>query len=359
MSSSTPCKRIVITPGEPAGIGPDLVIELLQQPLRGVELVVVADEDLLLTRARQLGKPLQIESYQQDQGQRTQRAGVCRLLNVPLAAAAVAGVLNQEAAPYVLQTLDRAIDGCLQGEFAALVTGPVHKGIINDAGIPFTGHTEYLAQRCGVKKVVMMLASPRLRVALVTTHLPLKDVAQAITRAEVATTIQIVHNYLEQQGKIKRGKIMVAGLNPHAGENGYLGSEEIEIISPVISELQASGINVHGPYPADTMFCERNLADTDAFIAMYHDQGLPVLKHASFGQAANITLGLPVIRTSVDHGVALALAGTGKASASSLKFALQTAVDATSPLILPSEIRVTLRDSCEQPTVFNGLIKKL
>lgn len=325
--------RIVITPGEPSGIGPDLVIELLQQPIRGVELVVVTDEDLLLSRARQLGKPLQIERYQDHEprlAQKAQRAGTCRLLHVALPHPAIAGVLNQAAAAYILQTLNLAIDGCLHGEFDALVTGPVHKGMINDAGFVFSGHTEYLAERCQVAKVVMMLASAKLRVALVTTHLPLRDVAAKITKTEVANTIQIVHQHLEQQCNIRRGKIMVAGLNPHAGEGGHLGHEEIEVITPVIQELQQQGINVHGPYPADTMFCEHHLADTAAFVAMYHDQGLPVLKHASFGHAANITLGLPIIRTSVDHGVALALAGTGDADVSSLQFALQMAIETVS-----------------------------
>lgn len=300
--------------------------------MRHVDIVVAADEDLLLARARQLGLPLKIEHYDAAAAPRPQQAGVCKLLSVPLATKAVAGVLNAAAASYVLQTLDHAIDGCLAGEFGALLTGPVHKGIINDAGIAFTGHTEYLAERCQVQRVVMMLASSTMRVALVTTHLPLKDVSANITKAAVSETVSIVHNHLRQHCKISKPKIMVAGLNPHAGEGGHLGQEEIEVIAPSLKALQAKGIAVTGPYPADTMFSESNLAQTDAFVAMYHDQGLPVLKHACFGQAANITLGLPIVRTSVDHGVALGLAGTGEASEASLQFALRAAMGAASDL---------------------------
>lgn len=318
--------RIAVTPGEPAGIGPDILIQLCQQP-HAHQLVAVADPQLLERRARILGLPLQLRHYQADAEIVPDRAGELSVLPVSLQKAEQAGQLDAANAPYVLETLKRAADGCLQNEFAALVTGPVHKGIINEAGIPFTGHTEFLAERTHTPKVVMMLATPGLRVALVTTHMPLRQVADAITREELERSLRILHHDLQTYFGLQSPHILICGLNPHAGEDGHLGGEERDIMIPLIQQLVEEGMNLHGPLPADTLFTEHSLEQADAVLAMYHDQGLPVLKHKGFGHAVNVTLGLPIIRTSVDHGTALELAGTGKAGAGSMQYAIEVAVD--------------------------------
>ena len=318
---------IAVTSGEPAGIGPELCLQLAGRgfPAR---LVVIGDRDLLAERARATAFKPPLVPY--DRTKPAPSSGALEVLHVPLARPARAGVLDPANGRAVLDILDRACDGCLSGEFSAMVTAPAHKGVICDAGIPFTGHTEYLAERTGTPKVVMMLVggSPFcLRVALVTTHLPLRDVPDAITPNEVETTLRIVHHDLQKKWGIAAPRILVAGLNPHAGEGGHLGHEEIDVIAPVIERLRAEGVNLVGPLPADTLFTARALEGSDAQVAMYHDQGLAVLKHASFGQGVNVTLGLPIIRTSVDHGTALDLAGTGRADPGSLFEAVALAID--------------------------------
>jgi 4-hydroxythreonine-4-phosphate dehydrogenase len=315
---------LAVTPGEPAGIGPDLCIQLAQTPCTDYRLLVIADPDLLEARARLLNLPLRIRSWQNSDPS-PDREGELRVLPVSMAAACSAGQLDQRNAAYVLDTLRLAVSGCRNGEFAALVTGPVQKSIINDAGIPFSGHTEFLAEACGVPRVVMMLATPALRVALATTHIPLSAVPAALTPALLREVLQILHADLQRKFGIARPRILVAGLNPHAGESGHLGREELDVMIPVLDELRAAGMDLRGPLPADTLFTPHNLAGSDAVLAMYHDQGLPVLKYQGFGEAVNITLGLPMIRTSVDHGTALDLAGSGKAKAGSLQAALAMA----------------------------------
>ena len=310
---------LAITPGEPAGIGPDLVLDISAQQI-DARIVIVADPQLMQARARQLEVACDIPEWKQ------QAESGTYLLPVKLEQEAVAGKMSMANAGYVLKTLDSAIDGCLSGEFDALVTGPVNKAVINEAGHPFTGHTEYLARRAGIDKVVMMLAAGNLRVALATTHLPLADVPAAITRPMLEQTLTIIDHDLRHYFGIARPRIAVCGLNPHAGEAGHLGREEIDVISPAIEAMQAKGLNLLGPLPADTAFTPGALEQCDVVLAMYHDQGLPVLKHAGFGHAVNITLGLPFIRTSVDHGTALDLAGTGKAKSDSLKAAIETAI---------------------------------
>lgn len=321
----TSCYRIALTPGEPAGIGPDLVIALAQQPQEH-EIVVIADPQLLRSRATQLGLPLQLREMNLQDPPRPGIAGELVILPVALAEPATPGKLNVRNAPYILQTLDAAINGCVAGDFAALVTGPVQKSVINDAGISFSGHTEYLADKTHTAKVVMMLATDGLRVALATTHLPLKDVPAAITADELTQVTEILQRDMQVQFGIPQPRILVCGLNPHAGEGGHLGREEIEVIEPVVESLRARGMNLIGPLPADTLFTPKYLDNADAVLAMYHDQGLPVLKYKGFGQAVNVTLGLPIIRTSVDHGTALDLAGTGKADLGSLCTALRYAL---------------------------------
>jgi len=317
----TPRPVLAITAGEPAGIGPDLVLRLteLAVPAR---LVIVADKTLLQARASQLGLNVALHDYQPHV---PAPADGLEVLHVALAAPATAGRLDAANGRYVLATLDAAIDGCLRGEFAAMVTAPVHKGVINDAGVAFSGHTEYLAERTGTAKVVMMLAGAGMRVALATTHLPLRAVADAITRDSLREVIGILHADLVGKFGIATPRILVAGLNPHAGESGHMGREEIDVIEPVLDALRADGMQLVGPLPADTLFNPDKLATADAVLAMYHDQGLPVLKHASFGAGINITLGLPIIRTSVDHGTALDLAGSGRADPGSLFEACQLA----------------------------------
>lgn len=317
--------RIVITPGEPAGVGPDLVTVLAQQDWP-VELVVCADPALLLERARQLALPLTLRDYQPGQPAQPQRAGTLTVLPVAAPAAVVAGELNVANSAYVVETLARACDGCLNGEFAALVTGPVNKSIINDAGVAFTGHTEFFADRSHCERVVMMLATEELRVALATTHLPLLAVPGAITQQSLFEVITILDRDLKNQFGIPQPLIYVCGLNPHAGEGGHMGREELDVIIPALDVLRSRGIQLIGPLPADTLFQPKYLQHADAVLAMYHDQGLPVLKYQGFGRAVNITLGLPFIRTSVDHGTALELAGSGTADAGSFKTALALAI---------------------------------
>lgn len=324
--TSPPCYRIALTPGEPAGIGPDLVIALTQVA-QAHEIVAIADPDLLIERARLLGLPLRLREVTPDAAAHASSPGELAIMPVPLREKARAGQLNKANAHYILNTLDLAIDGCIKRQFDALVTGPVQKSIINDAGIRFSGHTEYLAEKTATEKVVMMLATSGLRVALATTHLPLKDVAAAITRQELFQVIRILHRDLQRQFGIASPRILVCGLNPHAGEGGHLGREEIDVIEPALALLRAEGINLIGPLPADTLFTPKYLDNADAVLAMYHDQGLPVLKFKGFGQAVNVTLGLPIIRTSVDHGTALDLAATGKADSGSLRTALTYALD--------------------------------
>ncbi|UXY10277.1 4-hydroxythreonine-4-phosphate dehydrogenase PdxA [Kosakonia sp. ML.JS2a] len=317
--------RVVITPGEPAGIGPDLVVQLAQRDWP-VELVICADATLLTDRAALLGLPLVLREYAPATPAAPQQAGTLTLLPISLRATVTPGVLNTQNGPYVVETLARACDGCLNGEFAALITGPVHKGVINDAGTPFTGHTEFFEERSHAAKVVMMLATEELRVALATTHLPLKAVADAITPELLREVIGILHGDLQQKFGICQPHILVCGLNPHAGEGGHMGTEEIDTLIPVLDEMRAQGMNLSGPLPADTLFQPKYLDNADAVLAMYHDQGLPVLKYQGFGRGVNITLGLPFIRTSVDHGTALELAGQGTADVGSFITALNLAI---------------------------------
>jgi 4-hydroxythreonine-4-phosphate dehydrogenase len=315
LSSPSP---LILTAGEPAGIGPDLCVMLARTPPEA-RVVILADRGVLEARAAMLGLALALPDYAP-----CVEAPVS-LLHLPAPAPVTPGRLDPVNGPYVLETLRRAVAGCLSGEFAGLVTGPVHKGVINDAGIAFTGHTEFLAELTGTPRVVMMLAGGGMRVALASTHLPLREVADAITAASLAETLRILHAGLRRDFGLARPRILVAGLNPHAGEGGHLGREEIEVIEPVLATLRAEGMDLIGPLPADTLFQRRNLEAADAVLAMYHDQGLPVLKHASFGEGVNITLGLPIIRTSVDHGTALPLAGSGRIDAGSLGVAIRVA----------------------------------
>jgi len=311
--------RIALTPGEPAGVGPDLCVMLAQGPL-AAPVVVIADPGLLERRAEQLELPLTLIPFDAAEAE----PGSLRILPVPLAAEAQCGRLNPANADYVLDTLRQATEGCLNGNFDALVTGPVHKGIINDAGHTFTGHTEFLAELTQAHPV-MMLATKGLRVALVTTHLPLSEVSQQITPQRLERVIRILDYDLRRHFDLTDPRIQVCGLNPHAGEGGHLGREEIEIIEPTLERLRQGGINLTGPLPADTLFTPKYLQQADAVLAMYHDQGLPVLKHLGFGRAVNVTLGLPIIRTSVDHGTALDLAGSGQAGIGSLHAAVAMA----------------------------------
>jgi len=318
--------RIALTPGEPAGIGPEICVSLAQQP-QPVELVAIADPVLLQERATLSGQSLTLRPLEPGKPPRATSAGELCFLPVPLRSPSRCGQLDRRNAAYVLESLDQAVRGCMDTTFDALVTGPVHKGIINDAGIPFTGHTEYLAQATQTAHVVMLLAAGDLRVALATTHVPLAQVSRLITPKHLERVIRILHTDLQLRFGIAQPRIKVCGLNPHAGEGGHLGREEIDVIIPTLRKLRASGITLDGPVPADTVFTPDSIRQSDAILAMYHDQGLPVLKHVGFGRAVNITLGLPVIRTSVDHGTALDLAGSGRASCGSLQAALETAID--------------------------------
>ncbi len=315
---------LAITAGEPAGIGADLCAQLAALSL-ATPIAVIADKDLLMQRAQQLGITLQLRDYVA--GQVVHEPNTLTVIHIPLPQSSQAGVLNTANSQYVLATLSRAVKGCQVGEFAGMVTAPVHKGIINDAGIPFTGHTEFLAEQTNTPQVVMMLVGGGMRVALVTTHLPLKDVAATITQPLLESVLRILRSDLQRRFGIMQPRILVAGLNPHAGEGGYLGREEIDVMIPMLDKLRNEGMNVSVPLPADTLFTPHKLAQCDAVLSMYHDQGLPVLKHASFGQGVNVTLGLPIIRTSVDHGTALDLAGTGKADSGSLLEAIKVATE--------------------------------
>jgi 4-hydroxythreonine-4-phosphate dehydrogenase len=317
--------RIGVTPGEPAGIGPDLVIKLAQQDWP-VELVVCANAAMLTARAAQLQLPLRILPYDASAKPTPQQAGTLTVADFPLAEAVIPGQLNAANGNYVVQTLSFAGERSISGEFAAIVTGPVHKGIINQAGIPFSGHTEFFALQSNTPYVVMMLATEGLRVALATTHIPLAYVAKAITPERLTKVLTILHQDLQQKFAIAAPRIYVCGLNPHAGEDGHLGREEIDIMIPTLNSLRSQGMDLVGPLPADTLFQAKYLDDADAVLAMYHDQGLPVLKHMGFGRSVNISLGLPLIRTSVDHGTALDLAGSGKADAGSLFHAVNQAI---------------------------------
>lgn len=299
---------------------------LAQRPCRH-RRVVIADPDLLAERAALLGLDVQLQPYDPSRPAAAQPAGCLEVLPVPLARPSKPGQLDAANANYVLETLREAGNGCLAGRFGAVVTAPVHKGIINDAGVAFSGHTEFFAELTATEQVVMMLACPGLRVALATTHLPLRAVADAITPELLTRVIRITHRDLRLRFGLTNPRILVCGLNPHAGEGGHLGREELDVIIPVLDNLRAEGLQLEGPLPADTLFTPRHLEHADAVLAMYHDQGLPVLKHKGFGSAVNITLGLPIIRTSVDHGTALDLAGTGRADAGSLQVALDTAID--------------------------------
>ncbi|HEY7962758.1 MAG TPA: 4-hydroxythreonine-4-phosphate dehydrogenase PdxA [Steroidobacteraceae bacterium] len=318
--------RLALTSGEPAGVGPELCLALAQRELP-CELVCLADATLLAARAQQLHLPLTFSSYAAGEPRRSapHAPGTLRVAHLPLAAASIPGRLDPRNAPYVLALLERAVDGARGGEFDAIVTAPVHKGVINDAGIAFTGHTEYLARRCGGARPVMLLVADELRVALATTHLPLKDVSAALTIESLCETATILARELTRSFGIAAPRLAVCGLNPHAGEGGHLGREELDVIAPAIARLRSAGIDARGPLPADTAFVPQVLRGFDAVLAMYHDQGLPVIKHAGFERTVNVTLGLPLVRTSPDHGTALDLAGTGRADPSSLAAAVQLA----------------------------------
>lgn len=316
--------RIVLTSGEPAGIGPDLCLSIAGQAWP-CELVVAGDPDMLRERAGQLGLNMIVQEIASDVPGGPHRPGTLQVWPVGRAGGVRPGRLNPAHGPYVLETLAAATRACLAGRFDALVTAPVHKGVINEAGIPFTGHTEFIAEISGGHPV-MMLATEGLRVALATTHLPLKDVSATITPDRLRTVIETLHRDLRDRFGLDHPRILVCGLNPHAGEDGHLGREEIEVIEPVLESLREQGLNLRGPLPADTLFLPKYLEHADAVLAMYHDQGLPVLKYAGFGRAVNITLGLPLIRTSVDHGTALDLASTGRADTGSLETALRLAI---------------------------------
>jgi len=318
--------RIALSTGEPAGIGPDLALQLAQRTQQH-EIVAIADPDLLQERAQMLGLPISLRHYDTSAAARGSEPGELSVLPLELAATCEPGRPDPANAGYVLQMLDRAVDGCQAGEFQAMVTAPVQKSVINDSGVAFSGHTEYLARRTGTDRVVMMLACEQMRVALATTHLPLAEVPAAINANDLVATLTILRESLQHRFAIADPTVAVLGLNPHAGESGHLGREEIEVISPTLEHLREQGFKLLGPLPADTAFAPKVLDQCDAVLAMYHDQGLPVLKYAGFGSAVNITLGLPLIRSSVDHGTALDLAGRGGADPGSLEFALQCAID--------------------------------
>ena len=315
----------MLTPGEPAGIGPDICVQLAQRP-KAAELIAVADPELLRQRAAQLGLELNLTPWQPDQTARSNQPGELRYVPVPLVCPCKPGRLDPANAPYVLETLRSAVSHCQNGNADGLITGPVHKGVINESGTHFTGHTEFLAELTNAKQEVMMLATPGLRVALVTTHLPLSEIPAAITRERLEAVIRVLQAELQQRFAIPQPHILVCGLNPHAGEDGHLGSEEQQIIEPLLEQLRSENIDLEGPLPADTLFRPDTLQRADAVLAMYHDQGLPVLKHMGFKRAINITLGLPILRVSVDHGTALDLASSGGADPSSLSYAIDTAI---------------------------------
>lgn len=328
----TSCARIALTSGEPAGIGPDLCV-LLAQHQQQCQLVIFSDPKLIRVRAEKLGLTVKLKEVDLSHAPKPSQKGELYYLPIDLVDDVCVGELNAKNSTYVVNMLQRALDGCSQYEFDAVVTAPVHKGIINEAGYDFTGHTEFFADGAGVDQVVMMLATEHLRVALATTHLPLNQVSQAITQASLNQVIDIIDTSMKQQFNLSSPHIAVCGLNPHAGENGYLGREEIDVISPIIEKMKGEGVNLSGPWPADTIFVQEKSDDYDVVLAMYHDQGLPVLKHQGFGKAVNVTLGLPFIRTSVDHGTALDLAGTGNIKITSLQAAIDMALSMASSRI--------------------------
>ncbi len=318
--------RLLITPGEPAGVGPDIVIKAAQQSWP-VELVAITDPIMLAARAKALQLPLTIvETSLEDHSNTAHQAGVLRVHPVPFNTTVVPGKLDKDHAFTVMKTLQLAAHACLEGKAQAVVTGPVHKGIMNDAGIAFTGHTEFFAHTAHVTHTVMLFVVDQIKAALVTTHLPLKEVAHHVTKEKITAVTKILHHHLQTYFKLKEPRILVAGLNPHAGEGGHLGMEEIEVIEPALAAMRAEGLLLDGPLPADTIFTPAVLQRGDAVLGMYHDQLLPVIKYAGFDHAVNVTLGLPFIRTSVDHGTALDLAGTGRASACSLIAAIELAI---------------------------------
>lgn len=317
-------KRLVITPGEPAGIGPDITVTIAQESWHNIELIVVAHPDLLQSRARLLGLPLTLHHYEESKS-RPHLPGNLTILPIPLSTSVSPGKLNPEHAAYVIHSLELATHFCLEKKANAIITGPVQKSILNEAGIPFTGHTEFFAHLCKVEKTVMLFVVNNHKIALATTHLPLAKVTEHINKTNLRLTLSILRKGLQHYFQIQDPIINVCGLNPHAGENGYLGLEEIEVIAPLIQELRAQDQKIEGPFAADTIFTPTFLDKSDCILAMYHDQALPVVKYMGFGQAINVTLGLPFLRTSVDHGTALSLAGTGQADASSMKAAIQLA----------------------------------
>lgn len=323
--NSNKVQRIAITPGEPAGIGPDLVLKIAERDWPA-ELVVIADPALIEQRAAQLGSEISLRHYDPSAQAKPQQKGTLTIAPVTLGCDVVPGQLDVRNGQYVLETLRIACRGTLNEAFSAIVTGPVQKGILNQAGVSFSGHTEFFAQESDTSHVVMMLATQGLRVALVTTHIPLAYVSKAITKERLVRVIEILHHDLQKKFAIASPTIYVCGLNPHAGEDGHLGREEIEIIEPTLEELRQQGMDLRGPLPADTLFQDKYLKDADAVLAMYHDQGLPVLKFKGFGKSVNITLGLPFIRTSVDHGTALDLAGTGQVDHGSMLIAIEEAI---------------------------------
>jgi 4-hydroxythreonine-4-phosphate dehydrogenase len=330
-------QNILITSGEPAGIGPDLIINLADDINKlkinqHIRLIVLADPDLLKARANELNKTIQLncinkQDFDKNLESNSIENNVINVLPIYLKEKAISGKLNVNNASYVMEMLDTAIALCLSNTCQAIVTCPIQKSILLDAGFKLQGHTEYLAEKCDTEKVVMMLANSHLRVALMTTHIPLNTVSAAINQDDIINTINIIHKDLQKKFSIQNPAIYVCGLNPHAGENGHLGKEEQTIIIPAINKLKELGINIIGPLPADTIFNKQNREKADVFVAMYHDQGLPVLKALGFGDSINITLGLPIIRTSVDHGTALDLAGKGQVNNSSLIHALNTAIE--------------------------------
>ena len=315
---------LYVTSGEPAGIGPDICLSLAGR-VDERPVVVLADMQMLRQRAKQLGNPVELVAYQGQE--QSSLSGQLFVEHIPLVEPVELGQLNPANAAYVIEQLRRSAEYAMSGRSVGVATAPVQKSVINDAGIGFSGHTEYYQEFAGVDRVVMMLATKTLRVALVTTHLPLRDVPDAITKERLHQVIDILIHDLKTKFKIATPRILVCGLNPHAGEDGYLGREEIEIINPVLETYRQQGIHISLSLPADTLFTPDHLKETDAVLAMYHDQGLPVLKSQGFGEAVNITLGLPFIRTSVDHGTALSLAGTGQAKSSSLHVAVDLAID--------------------------------
>jgi 4-hydroxythreonine-4-phosphate dehydrogenase len=317
--------RILLTPGEPAGIGPDIIIEIAQQSF-DAELIVIANQELLSDRAKKLNLPLDLISFNSEMLPEKHIPGRLKIISLPLSHPVKTGELSRHNASYVIKSLEIAAELCKKQICQAIVTGPVSKGIINDAGIPFSGHTEFFAENAGITQSLMLFVTPQTKVALATTHLALADVPRAITAEKLKNVLRLLHVELSKKFGLTDPKILVCGLNPHAGEHGHLGREEIQIISPALSDLRKENLQVLGPLPADTIFTEHRLKACDAVLAMYHDQALPVVKYMSFGKAVNVTLGLPFIRTSVDHGVALDVAGTGRADAGSMMEAVMLAV---------------------------------